>query len=164
MPNVPFYHYLWEEGSQYALKLKQEVGNLRFKKLILLLPDDTLEVDKKVIEQAFMMFCSAKKVTSILQCCLLSKQHNRYVAIARTARCLIISYVKYNKRIAARFLDKETVDIQKIRSEIRNLHNDCEFNDLPIYINNLNEDMNTFSELGQMVSFTEYPRGLEAYW
>jgi len=155
IPNTPYYHYFFESNNDYGKIIINAIGKLRFDKLSILIPDDTLETDRRIIQEFFMLHCATRTPTIIPQCSLLSNTDKNYISISRSCRCISIWYIKNNIAIASRFLDKDIKDISFIKENIRVLHADCEYGNLPIYINNIEADMSYFDGLGQLVSFDE---------
>lgn len=155
IPNTSFYHYFFEDSSDYSKIIANNLGKLRFDKLSILIPDDTLATDRRIIQEFFMLSCATKTPNVIPQCSLLSVIDKNYISISRSYRCFAIWYIKNNIPVASKFLDKNILDISLIKQNIRTLHADCEYNNFPIYINNIDEDMSYFNELGQLISLHE---------
>ncbi len=154
IPNIPFYYHFFDEDKNYISDMKSLIKKLKIRNAVIIAPDDAidLEVDRKVLTEFFLQ-CGVKKVQIKSQCFLLSLD-NKYISISKTTRTLILQYIVNKKTIVKKYYDKNCIDIEQIALDIKSLHADCSYESIPIYINNMNNDMEKFRKIGTLVSFT----------
>jgi hypothetical protein len=154
IPNTPFYYHLFDENKTYAKDIREVVKSLKIRKATILLPDDSidLEVDKRILTEFFMR-CGVRKVQCNFQCYLLNLENKKYISLSKTTRAIVIHYINDNKSISKKFYEKDFLDIEQILIDMRNLHIDCQYDSMPVYINNLNNDMEKFKGIGELISF-----------
>jgi len=157
IPNVPFYYHFFDEDKTYIKDMKSLIKKLNIKNAIVIVPDDSidLEVDRRIFIE-FFMHCGMKKVQVKSQCFLLSKDNKKYLSISRTTRAIVLQYIVNDKSIAKKYYDKNYTDIEQIALDAKNLHTDFEYDSIPIYINNINNDMEKFKVIGTLISFNDY--------
>ncbi|MFD3157323.1 hypothetical protein ACFIJ5_10750 [Haloimpatiens sp. FM7330] len=157
IPNVPFYYHFFDEDKTYMNDMKSLIKKLKIRNAIVIVPDDSidLEVDRKVFIEFFMQ-CGVKKIQVKSQCFLLTLDNKKYISISRTTRVIVLQYIVNNKSIAKKYYDKNYTDIEQIALDAKNLHNDCKYDSIPIYINNINNDMEKFKVIGTLISFNDY--------
>ncbi len=162
IPNVPFYHHLFDEYSELK-PIFEQIKQLKLKDVIVLMPDDTLELtlDKTVIDN-YLLLGKIKKVEMSCQFLHLSKDDKNYIALSKTVRTLVLHFVKEGKSLAEKFYDKNFDDIEQIKTDIQRLHIECEYGYTPVYINNVNNNMDFFCNLGNLVSAGEIINNLKA--
>ena len=151
IPYVPFYHYLYELELQkeigkpffaiifekLGISQKPHGGIFNFIELYIVIPDDTLQVDKRILEDYFFMYIG-KKITIIEQSLLISTQEKDYISISQTVRSYILTYVKDGYAKAKKFYPSNQIfDIETLKKEFDYLHEDCKNKRVPILINNL---------------------------
>lgn len=157
IPNTPFYHHLHDIDKPYITDITTKMKSLKMKKATIIMPDDCLdiEVDKRMLIEYFML-CGAKKTEVNFHCFLLNVGSNKkYISISKTTRALVMQYIADNKSLAKIYYDKEYVDMQQISLDIKNLHTDCKYDRIPVYINNINNDMDRFKSMGNMISIND---------
>lgn len=154
IPNVPFYHHLFDnDKKEYINDIMKQIKRLKIKNAEIILPDDCLdlEVDKRILIEFFLQ-CGVKKVQVNFQYFYLNLYNKNYIFVSRTTRTVVIQYTSYNKVISKKYYDKDFMDMEKIAIDIKNLHPDC---NMPVYINNINNDMEGFSDIGNLVSMQD---------
>lgn len=156
VPNVPFYYYLFDEGKIEINNAKTEIKNLKIRNATIFLPDDCmeLEVDKKILTEFFML-CGVKKIEIKFQGLFMSSEDKKYISIAKTSRAIALQYIVNEKLIAIKYLDNCNMDKEKIKLEVSNIHYECEYENIPIYINNINQDMEEFNDIGALISLKD---------
>ena len=156
IPNIPFYYHLFDEDKAYSKDIADLVKKLRIRNAAIVFPDDSieLEVDKKVLVEFFMQ-CGVKKVQWNFQCFLLNIESKKYISLSKTTRTIVIQYIANNKSISKKYYDKCYSDIKQITFYMRNLHTDCQYENIPVYINNLSNDMESFKSIGNLVSLND---------
>ncbi len=155
VPNVPFYHHLFDDYSELK-PIFAQIKQLKMKHIVVLIPDDTLELtlDRTIFDNYFLL-CKAKKVDLGCQFLYLSQNNENYIALSKTVRNLVLHFVKEGKSLAEKFYDREFNDINQIKADLQRFHIDCEYGHTPIYINNVNNNMDYFRNLGSLVSEKE---------
>lgn len=154
IPYVPFYHYLYELEVQkeigksffsiifekLGLPQKPHGGMFNFIELYIVIPDDTLQVDKRILEDYFFMYIG-RKITIIEQNMLISTQETDYLSISQTVRSYVFAYIKGGYTKVKKFYPSNQIfDIETIKKEIDYLHEDCRTKNFPIFINNLSKN------------------------
>jgi hypothetical protein len=141
-PNIPFYHYLWEKDVQDMKSLMPsgvDTKGLLGASFVILMPDDALQADEKMICEFFMQ-SGGKKITKLKQCCLMADWKSPYICLSETCRLVVLSYIEAGEVKAQNFYDKDTFDMSSLSEYISLLHQNCRDNTLPIYINKLWEN------------------------
>ncbi|AQS05022.1 hypothetical protein [Clostridium beijerinckii] len=156
IPNVPFYYHFFDEDKPNIEDIKSEIIKLRMKNLTIILPDDAidLEVDRRILTEFFLLR-GIKKVQVKAQGFYLSLFNEKYISISRTTRTMVLQYIVNNKSIVKKYYDKNYTDVKEIALEVKNLHTGCEYENTPIYINNINNDMEKFKVIGTLVSLND---------
>lgn len=158
IPNVPAYHHLFDKNKENYLKdIKGQIKRLKIKNATIILPDDSLdlEVDKKILIEFFLQ-SGVKKVNVNFQCFLLNIDNKNYISISKTTRTLVIQYIVCNKSVAKKFYGKNYTDIEQIIVDMKNLHTDCTYNVMPVYVNNINNDMERFKVVGELIPLYDF--------
>ena len=147
-PNVPFFHYIADPNTvKKEIKVKATLFNR--KNFYVLIQDDSSEADKKI----FFEYCraiGAMQVSLISQNAIfIHEEIYDYIAISKTIRCIVISYLgKHGKKEI--YLDKDAT-IDEIIKKVNIIKSDIG-EDLQVYINNIDNDMDEFKEIGKLVS------------
>lgn len=151
IPYVPFYHYLYELEIQkeigkpffsiifekLGLPQKPHGGTFNFIELYVVIPDDTLQVDRRILEDYFFMYIG-RKITIIEQNLLISTQETDYISISQTTRSYVFTYVKEGYTKAKKFYPSTQIfDIETMKREFDYLHEDCKNKKLPVLVNHL---------------------------
>lgn len=157
IPNVPFYYHFFDEDKTYTKDMTSLIKKLKIRKATVIVPDDSidLEVDKRMFIEFFRR-CGVKKVEVQSQCFLLSLDNKKYISISRTTRTIVMQYIVNNESIAKKFYDKNYTDMKQIALDAKSLHTDCQYDVIPIYINNINNDMEKFRGVGTLISINDY--------
>ncbi|OPJ63794.1 hypothetical protein [Clostridium oryzae] len=157
IPNVPAYHHLFDKDkANYIEDIRKQIKSLKIKNAVIVLPDDAVdvEVDQRVLIEFFML-CGVKKTQLNFQCFLLSLQDKKYVSISKTVRNMVVQYIEYNKVISRKYYEKDYSDMEQLVLDIKSLNGDYEYGMIPLYINNMNGDMESFNIMGNMVSLDD---------
>lgn len=156
IPNIPFYYHLFDKDKNYITEITKQVKSLRMKKVTIVLPDDAIDiqVDKQILTEFFMQ-CGTKIVKINFQCFLLNLEKENYITISKTVRNLVLQYISNKKSLTTKYYDKEYTDVLQISSDIKKFHNDYGYGEIPVYINNINNNMDRFKSLGDMVSIND---------
>lgn len=159
--NIPFYHEFARRISecQHYFKefIKKEYGN-KFSKNIfaIIIPDDTSVLESIFINEFFVNSGACKAVTHMRMGEALSKNDVRYINLSKTKRNVVLQYITNNEVVVERFYDCSDYQVQQIREDAKRLHIDIEYDDVPIFINNLNLNMDDFFDLGTVITPKEF--------
>lgn len=155
-PNVPFFHYLFDT---YALIKEININKKLFNKNIFytLIQDDTSKADMKILSEYFKNI-GVQEIAWVPQNIMMSSDEmEQYISISKTIRCFIVSYINVENDIRGCkkkvFLDKDvTIDtVEEVVNDIR-----IEFGkDINVYINNIDNDMDEFKNIGTLISKNE---------
>ena len=158
MPNVPFYHQIWNNSAKYINLYKRFYKNELMNNSImsglikshtyLAIPDDAIEVDRRMVQE-FLSSCGSKIVNVTPECMLVSRQDDTYVTVSFTCRMIVLSYIKAGNIAHQQYLESNNYSVDELKSQISNLLNNREFGKLPVYING--EKKNHYSQLGGFV-------------
>lgn len=159
IPNVPAYHHLYDtDKKDYIDEIKRQIKKLKIKDAIIIMPDDAieLEVDKRMLIEFFLQV-GVKKAQVNFQCYYMSLDNKKYISISKTSRMIVLQYISYNKIVIKKYYDKSYIDIEQIKKGINSIHDDnMMYSILPAYINNINNDMEEFNDIGHLVSLDEF--------
>lgn len=162
IPNVPAYHHLFDiDKKDYIDDLKRQIRKLKMKNAIIIMPDDAieLEVDKKIVTEFFLQL-GVKKVQVNFQCYYMNLDNKKYISISKTSRMLVLQYISYNKTINKKYYDRNLIDIGRIKKDINDIHDDM-YSVLPIFVNNINDDMEGFEGVGNLISLHEFKTNIK---
>lgn len=161
VPNVPFYHHLFDEDKNYMKDMKEVVKNLKIRNLTIIVPDDCIDltVDKRILTEFFTL-CGIRKIQIEAQCFFLSLEDKRYISISKTTRNMVLQYIVNGKSIAKKYYDENYEDVKQISLDMKSIHTDCEYEYVPVYINNMNNNMDSFSNIGNLVSLNDIAKNI----
>ncbi len=162
VPNVPAYHHLFDiDKKDYINDLKRQITKLKMKNAIIIMPDDAieLEVDKKIVTEFFLQL-GVKKVQVNFQCYYMNHDNKKYISISKTSRILVLQYISYNKTINKKYYDRNLIDIDRIKKDINDIHDDM-YSVLPVFVNNINDDMEVFESVGNLISLHEFKTNIK---
>lgn len=165
IPNVPFYYHFFDEDKPFIKdRIRLIVKEFKIRNTTIIVPDDSIdiEVDKRVLTEFFML-CGAKKIQVKSQGIFLSLDNKKYISFSRTTRTIVLQYIVNNKSIVKKYYDKNYTDMKQIALDAKNLHIDCEYENIPIYINNINNDMEKFNVIGTVVSLNDISTNIMNY-
>jgi len=162
IPNVPAYHHLYDiDKKDYIDDIKGQIKRLKIKDALIIMPDDIieLEVDKKMIIEFFLQV-GVKKVQVNFQCYYMNFDNKKYISISKTSRMIVLQYISNNKTINKKYYDKNLIDIGQIKTDINNIHDDMDCT-LPVFVNNINNDMEGFEDVGNLISLHEFETNIK---
>lgn len=156
VPNIPFYHEFSQKIAESQYYFKEFMKKLYGKKLskhilAIIVPDDTSRLESIFINEFFVNSGACKAVAQMPMSHALSKE-DKYISISKSLRNVTLEYIRNNETIARHVYDVNTCNPKQVISDADVLHIDVEYNDIPIYINNFNVNMDEFFELGEIVS------------
>lgn len=156
-PYIPPYHHLFDENkSTYLLDIKSQVRKLKMKNATIILPDDgvDLAVERKILA-GFFAENGVNRIHVTFQCFLLNLDNKKYISISKTTRTIVMHYIAYKESLATRYYDINNTPMEEVTQDLKNIHGYCKYNDVPVFINNVNENMEEFSSLGTLVSLDD---------
>ena len=155
-PNVPFFHYLFDlDASIKEINVEKKLFHKNIFYVLML--DDYSKADMKIIDK-YLMKAGAMEIVWIPQNIMLSLEKiDPYISISKTIRCIIVSYISiennikdYRKKV---LLDKD-VTIDEIKKVVNNIKIEVG-EEIAVYINNIDNDMNEFEKIGTLISKNE---------
>ncbi|MBE6816601.1 MAG: hypothetical protein E7520_02720 [Ruminococcaceae bacterium] len=155
--NIPFYHEFAKRISecQYYFKefIKRHYGSkLSRNVLAVIVPDDTSALEGIFINEFFLNSGACKAVCQMTMGQALSKKHSRYISLSKTKRNVILQYINDNEVMARRLYDCSDYSVKQIHEDAKRLHIDIEYAGVPVFVNNINMNMDDFFELGEVIS------------
>ena len=155
--NIPFYHQFAQKISecQYYFKnfIKKEYEKKYSKSILAIItPDDTSSLESIFINEFFLNSGACKAVAQMTMGQALSKEYPRYISLSKSQRNIILQYINNNEVRAKKYYDFNSYDVKTIAEDAKRLHIDIEYEGVPIFINNLNMNMDEFFEMGQVVT------------
>ena len=157
MCNIPFYHQFAQKISECQYYFKQFIKKEYEKKysksvLAIITPDDTTALESIFINEFFLNSGACKAVAQMTMGQALSKEHPRYISLSKSQRNIILEYINNNEVRAKKYYDFNSYDIKTIAEDAKRLHIDIEYEKAPIFINNLNMNMDEFFDMGQVIT------------
>lgn len=162
IPNVPFYHYLFEGETEKFIRDIQTKISIKKSALYILIPDDALGIDIKVLQEFFIQL-GCRKIIFSKQNILLSNCVEDYISISFTSRVVAISYVKSGGAESVDFFDYNEFDVKNISYIIKNLHNDCVYSDFKIYVNSIGIS-NNYEDIGKIVQVDDIVNNFKQFY
>lgn len=155
--NIPFYHQFAQKISecQYYFKnfIKKEYEKKYSKSILAIItPDDTSSLESIFINEFFLNSSACKAVAQMTMGQALSKEHPKYISLSKSQRNIILQYINNNEVRAKKYYDFNSYDVKTIAEDAKRLHIDIEYEGVPVFINNLNMNMDEFFEMGQVVT------------
>ena len=157
MPNIPFYHCFAEKIAESQYYFKEFMKNLYGKKLskyifAIIVPDDTSKLESIFINEFFVNSGACKAVAQMPMSLALSKEDKQYVSVSKSLRNVTLEYIRNHEIIVKKQYDLNTCDVSRIVSDAKVLHIDMEYDDVPVYVNNFNMNMDEYFEMGEIIS------------
>ena len=152
VPDAPVYDYLFESGAEINFSGELEIKQ-HFRRIAVycLIPDDINAIEKKAVEEYCVMKLQAKDVTLINQCDLLDTENYSGIAVSKTGKSIaVVCSIRLKKIKNIVYIDKNS-DTEAVKKAISEAIGENRFEDMDVCLNNCNEDMNEFRELGKLV-------------
>ena len=167
MPNIetvdtiPFYHQFAKKISECQYCFKDFVKSIYGKKvtkyvIAIIVPDDTSPLEQIFIKEFFLNSGACKGVAQMTMGQAISKSHTKYITISKSTRNVILKYINNHEVMAQKLYPINSYDAKTVIEDAKRLHIDVEYSGMPIFINNINVNMDDFAELGTMVSTKEF--------
>lgn len=157
MPNIPFYHEFAEkiaESQHYFKEFMKENYGKKLSKYILaiIVPDDTTKLESIFINEFFVNSGACKAVAQMPMALAVSKDDDRYITVSKSQRSVVLEYVRNHETVVKKIYNINTYDPKQIMADAAVLHIDIEYNDVPVYVNNFNLNMDDLLEMGEIIS------------
>lgn len=155
--NIPFYHQFAEHLAESQIAFKNFVKEIHGKKLnrnifAIIIPDDTSALESIFINEFFVNSGACKAVAQMTMGQALSKDDKRYISLSKSSRNITLQYINNNEVRARKLYDINDYSTETIIEDAKRLHIDVEYEDVPIFINNFNMDMDDFFDLGEVIT------------
>lgn len=156
-PNIPFYHFFADRIAGCQLEFKNYMKRLYGKKLnkyilAIVVPDDTTKLESIFINEFFLHSGACKAVAQIKMGQALDKVNPKYISLSKSNRNIILQYINNNEVIVSKIYDRDGVDANQVLEDAKRLHIDIEYKEVPIYVNNFNMNMDSFFNIGEVIS------------
>lgn len=160
-PNIPFYHSFAQKISECQYYFKEFIKGIYGKRLskyilAILTPDDTTALESIFINEFFVNSGACKAVAQMTMGQALSKEYSKYISISKSSRNVILQYISNNKVEAKKLYGCSDLDPKTVCNDAQRLHIDIEYSDVPIFINNLNMNMDEFFDAGKVIAPKEF--------
>lgn len=157
VPNIPFYHIFAEriaESQYYFKEFMKELYGKKLSKYILaiIVPDDTSKLESIFINEFFVNSGACKAVAQMPMALAISKEDNQYISISKSQRNVILEYIKDREIVVKKQYDLNTCSPEQILRDTKVVHIDVEYDDIPVYVNNFNLNMEDYIEMGEIIS------------
>lgn len=160
-PYVPSYINIFEHITKYDLvkkirplikdNLKTITEKLLKPDVFIVCEDDTIGSEKKILIDFSSILFNPRNKFLANQCTFLSpKDITDYIAVSRSCRMFILSYVKDRDIVTQKHLHLKDYSVDELKNLIYNLHDDCRYHNLKIFLNG--SHLQNYSELGKIVT------------
>lgn len=154
---IPFYHQFAERISECQHYFKEFVKSMYGKKtnklvLAIILPDDTSRLEKIFIKEFFLHSGVGKAVAMMNMGQALNKANARYTTVSKSNRNVVLQYINSGEIKAKKLYPIYDYDPAIVVEDSKRMHIEIEYAGVPLYINNVNTNMDDFLECGHIVS------------
>ncbi|MCD7796703.1 MAG: hypothetical protein LUG95_03565 [Clostridiales bacterium] len=161
VPNIPFYHQFAEKIAEGQYYFKEFMKGLYGKKLskhifAIIVPDDTSKLESIFINEFFVNSGACKSVAQMPMALALSKEDESYISLSKSSRNVILEYVRNHETMVSKIYNSSQCDPAKVVEDAKILHIDLEHKDVPVYINNFNNNVDEFFDMGTVVSAKQF--------
>lgn len=158
---IPFYHQFAKKISEcqyYFKEFVKEIYGKRVSKYVIavIVPDDTSALESIFINEFFLNSGACKAVAQMTMGQAISKNHTKYITISKSTRNVILKYINNQEVLAQKLYPISDYNPRTVIDDAKRLHIDVEYSGMPVFINNINVNMDDFSEYGQMISTKEF--------
>ncbi len=165
VPNIPFYHEYAQKIAESQYYFKEFMKKLYGKKLskyilAIIVPDDTSKLESIFINEFFVNSGACKAVAQMPMSHALSKE-KRFISISKSLRNVCLGYIRDNETVVKKCYDIHTCNPNRITADAEVLHIDVEYNDIPIYINNFNMNMDEYLDIGKVITPKNFMEKIE---
>lgn len=160
-PTVPFYHQFAGKISECQFKFKEFVKDIYGKKvtkfiLAIVVPDDTTKLESIFIKEFFLHSGVGKAVAHITMGQAVSKSHTRYISVSKSTRNVVLQYINANEIMAQKCYPIYDYSPSRVIEDAKRMHIEVEYSGVPIFVNNLNMNMDDFFDYGEVISTKDY--------
>lgn len=157
VPNIPFYHEFAEkiaESQHYFKTFMKELYGKKLSKYVLaiIVPDDTTKLESIFLNEFFVNSGACKAVAQMPMAHALSKEEDKYISISKSLRNVTLEYVRNHDCVVKKQYDIHSCSPQQVLNDAKVIHIDAEYNELPVFINNFNLNMDEYFEHGEIIS------------
>lgn len=157
VPNIPFYHEFAEKIAEGQYFFKEFLKNIYGKKLskfilAIIVPDDTTKLESIFINEFFVNSGACKAVAQMPMALAVSKNDDKYICVSKSQRNVILTYIRDREIVVKKSYDLQDYDPAQIISDAEKIHIDVEYNDVPVFVNNFNQNMDDLFEMGEIIS------------
>lgn len=158
---IPFYHQFAKKISECQYYFKEFVKGIYGKKvtkyvIAIIVPDDTSPLESIFIKEFFLNSGACKAVAQMTMGQAISKEHTKYITISKSTRNVILKYINNQEVLAQKLYPISDYDPKVVIEDAKRLHIDVEYSGMPIFVNNINVNMDDFMEAGTVVSTKEF--------
>ena len=156
-PNIPFYHCFAEKIAESQYYFKEFMKKLYGKKpskyiLAIIVPDDTSKLESIFINEFFLNSGACKAVAQMNMALALSKDEDQYISVSKSSRNVTLEYIKNREVAVKKHYDLNTCTPEQIIRDAHIMHIDVGYDEIPIFVNNFNLNMEDFFEMGELIS------------
>lgn len=160
-PNIPFYHQFAAKISESQYYFKQFLKDLYGKKvskyvLAIIVPDDTSPLEQIFINEFFLHCDACKAVAQTTMSRVLTKDYTSYISISKTDRNVILQYINNDDIMAEKMYDVNKYDTNQVFEDAKRIHIDVEYDEVPIFVNDFNMNMDDFHQIGQVITTKDF--------
>lgn len=157
VPNIPFYHCFAEkiaEGQYYFKEFLKDIYGKKLSKYILaiIVPDDTTKLESIFINEFFVNSGACKAVAQMPMALAVSKDDDKYICVSKSQRSVVLEYVRDHDIVVKKNYDLKDYDPKQIIADAGVIHIDVEYNEVPVFVNNFNSNMDDLFEMGEIIS------------
>lgn len=167
MPNInpidtiPFYHQFANKISECQYYFKEFVKKMYGKKtskfiLALIVPDDTSALERIFIKEFFLHSGVGKEIALMPMGQAISKAHSRYITVSKSKRNVILQYINAGEIRAQKLYPIYSYTKEQVIEDARRLHIDIEYSGVPLFVNNLNMNMDDFFDDGEVITTKDF--------
>lgn len=167
MPNIeqvdtiPFYHQFAKKISECQYYFKEFVKRIYGKRtskfiVAIIVPDDTSALESIFIKEFFLHSGVGKAVAIMKMGQAISKAHSRYITISKSCRNITLQYINANEVRASKHYPIYDYTPSQVVEDAKRLHIDIEYAGVPVFINDLNMNMDDFDGIGQYISTKDF--------
>ena len=157
VPNIPFYHCFAEkiaEGQYYFKEFLKGIYGKKLSKYILaiIVPDDTTKLESIFINEFFVNSGACKAVAQMPMALAISKDDDKYICFSKSQRSVVLEYIRDHELVVKKNYDLKDYDPKQIMADAGVIHIDVEYNEVPVFVNNFNSNMDDLFEMGEIIS------------
>ena len=86
----------------------------------------------------------------------LSKEDKQYLSISKSSRNVTLEYIKDGEIVVKKHYDLNTCTPDQILRDAKVVHIDMEYDEIPVFVNNFNLNMDEYIEMGEIISKKQF--------